>query len=54
MRFKQICNHADQFTGKQDTGDAVLTGAAEKALTEMSDAELLDFIRLDPAVAARL
>lgn len=38
----------------ENTADAVLTGGAEKALTEMSDAELLDFIRLDLPVAARL
>jgi non-specific serine/threonine protein kinase len=32
---------------KQDTADAILTGGGEKALTEMNNAELLDFIRLD-------
>ncbi len=32
---------------KQDTADAILAGGAEKALTEMNNAELLDFVRLD-------
>jgi len=32
---------------KQDTADAILTGGAEKSLTEMNNSELLDFIRLD-------
>lgn len=32
---------------KQDTAEAILSAGADKALTEMSDAELLDFIRLD-------
>lgn len=32
---------------KQSTADAILEGGAEKALTEMDDSELLDFIRLD-------
>jgi hypothetical protein len=31
---------------KQDTADAILTGGAEKALTELNNAELLDLIRL--------
>ena len=35
------------ITGKQDTADAILTGGSEKSLTEMNNAELLDFIRLD-------
>ncbi|HSI86032.1 MAG TPA: DEAD/DEAH box helicase [Candidatus Methylacidiphilales bacterium] len=36
------------ITDKQETADAILTGdGAEKALTEMSNAELLDFVRLD-------
>jgi superfamily II DNA or RNA helicase len=35
------------LTEKQGTADAILEGGAEKALTEMSDAELLDFVRLD-------
>ncbi|PTY02997.1 ATP-dependent helicase [Verrucomicrobia bacterium LW23] len=35
------------ITSKQDTADAILTGGAETSLTEMSNAELLDFIRLD-------
>lgn len=35
------------LTGKQDTADAILTGSVEKNLTEMTDSELLDFIRLD-------
>jgi non-specific serine/threonine protein kinase len=35
------------ITEKQDTADAILTGGAEKSLTEMSNRELLDFIRLD-------
>jgi SNF2 family DNA or RNA helicase len=34
------------ITEKQQTADAILDGAAEKVLTEMSNAELLDFIRL--------
>lgn len=32
---------------KQQTADAILDGGAEKVLTEMTDAELLDFVRLD-------
>ena len=40
------------LTEKQDTADAVLTGGADKALTEMNDAELLDFIRLDIQAAS--
>lgn len=32
---------------KQDTADAILHDGAEKALTEMNDSELLNFIRLD-------
>jgi len=32
---------------KQGTADAILSGGPEKALTEMSNDELLDFIRLD-------
>lgn len=35
------------LTEKQDTADALLTGGAEKTLTEMTDSELLAFIRLD-------
>jgi len=35
------------ITEKQDTADAILTGGAEKSLTEMNNAELLDFVRLD-------
>jgi non-specific serine/threonine protein kinase len=35
------------ISGKQDTADAILTGGTEKALTEMTDSELLDFVRLD-------
>ena len=34
------------ITEKQDTADAILSGGAEKALTEMNNAELLDLIRL--------
>ncbi len=34
------------ITEKQDTADAILTGGAEKKLTEMNNAELLDFVRL--------
>jgi non-specific serine/threonine protein kinase len=34
------------ITEKQDTADAILTGGAEKSLTEMNNAELLDFVRL--------
>ncbi len=34
------------ITEKQDTADSILTGGAEKALTEMNNAELLDFVRL--------
>jgi superfamily II DNA or RNA helicase len=40
------------ITAKQDTADAILTGGADKALTEMNDAELLDFIRLDIQAAS--
>jgi non-specific serine/threonine protein kinase len=32
---------------KQNVSDAILSDGAEKSLTEMSDAELLDFVRLD-------
>ena len=32
---------------KQNISDAILSDGAEKSLTEMSDAELLDFVRLD-------
>ena len=32
---------------KQDAADAILEGGAEKALTEMSNDELLNFVRLD-------
>lgn len=32
---------------KQTTADQILTGGAEKALTEMNNEELLDFVRLD-------
>ncbi|MFP4673722.1 MAG: DEAD/DEAH box helicase [Opitutales bacterium] len=32
---------------KQDTAEQILSGGAEKALTEMNNDELLDFIRLD-------
>lgn len=32
---------------KQETAEAVLSGGADKTLTEMNDRELLDFIRLD-------
>jgi non-specific serine/threonine protein kinase len=32
---------------KQDTTDQILTGSAEKSLTELSNDELLDLIRLD-------
>jgi non-specific serine/threonine protein kinase len=35
------------ITEKQDTADAILTGGAEKSLTEMNNSELLDFVRLD-------
>jgi non-specific serine/threonine protein kinase len=35
------------ISGKQDVADAILSDGAEKSLTEMSDAELLDFVRLD-------
>jgi superfamily II DNA or RNA helicase len=35
------------LTEKQGTADAILEGGAEKALTEMSNSELLDFVRLD-------
>jgi len=35
------------ISGKQDTADAILSGGAEKSLTEMNDSELMDFIRLD-------
>jgi superfamily II DNA or RNA helicase len=35
------------ITAKQDTADAILSGGAEKSLTEMNNRELLDFIRLD-------
>ncbi len=35
------------ITEKQNTADAVLEGGTEKVLTEMNDAELMDFIRLD-------
>jgi len=35
------------LTEKRETADAVLSEGAEKALTEMADDELLDFIRLD-------
>lgn len=34
------------ITEKQQTADAILDGGADKVLTEMSNAELLDFIRL--------
>jgi len=40
------------IAAKQDVADAILSDGAEKALTEMSDAELLDFVRLDLARAA--
>ncbi len=42
------------LTSKQDVADAILGEGAEKALTEMSDAELLDFVRLDVNRAASL
>ena len=32
---------------KQATTDQILTGSAEKSLTELSNDELLDLIRLD-------
>ena len=32
---------------KQGVADAILSDGAETALTEMSNAELLDFVRLD-------
>lgn len=35
------------LTEKQETADALLDGGAEKLLTEMSNEELLDFVRLD-------
>jgi non-specific serine/threonine protein kinase len=35
------------ITAKQNTADAILTGGAEKSLTEMNNAELMDFVRLD-------
>lgn len=35
------------ISGKQDTADAILSGGPEKALTEMNDSELMNFIRLD-------
>ena len=35
------------ITDKQDTADAILSDGAERSLTEMSDSELLDFVRLD-------
>lgn len=34
------------ITEKQETANAILDGGAEKMLTEMSDEELLDFVRL--------
>jgi superfamily II DNA or RNA helicase len=40
------------ITEKQDTADAILTGGAEKSLTEMNNAELLDFVRLDLQTAS--
>ena len=40
------------LTEKQHTADAILSDGAEKSLTEMSNAELLDFIRLDLQAAA--
>jgi superfamily II DNA or RNA helicase len=42
------------LASKQDVADAILGEGAEKALTEMSDAELLDFVRLDVNRAATL
>lgn len=35
------------ISDKLDTADAILSDGAEKKLTEMSDTELLDFVRLD-------
>ncbi len=35
------------IAGKQGVADAILADGAEKSLTEMSDDELLDFVRLD-------
>ena len=35
------------ISSKQDVADAILSDGAEKRLTEMTDAELLDFVRLD-------
>jgi len=35
------------ISSKQDVADAILSDGAEKSLTEMSDTELLDFVRLD-------
>jgi non-specific serine/threonine protein kinase len=35
------------LTDKQSTADSILAGGADKSLTEMNNAELLDFIRLD-------
>ena len=40
------------ITEKQHTADAILTGGAEKSLTEMNNAELLDFVRLDILAAS--
>jgi len=39
---------------KQETADAILSDGAEQALTEMTDAQLLDFIRLDLSQATDL
>ncbi len=42
----------DRLIGeKRALADQLLSGGAEKALTEMSDAELMDFVALDPAAA---
>ena len=37
---------------KQDLADEILSGGAEAQLTEMSDAELLDFVAIDLSRAA--
>jgi len=35
------------ISDKQSTADQILTGGAEKSLTELNNDELLDLIRLD-------
>ncbi|MFT5122686.1 MAG: SNF2 family DNA or RNA helicase, partial [Verrucomicrobiales bacterium] len=39
---------------KQHMANALLEGSAEKALTEMSDAEILDLVALDLERATRI